>query len=134
MSSIRFMNASACRSQHNSDLRCNHQAAYLIIFLPTRANDSEVDAELGTEYGRVRETACAAGPNNVLEVGLNKIGALAQVEAIGQFHHPFVILRPTFRRKQQSISLCALQLITEISVRDSKRNGISRARIEEPAR
>jgi hypothetical protein len=39
--------------------------------------------------------AGAAGVNNVLEVGLDEKGALAEVEAIGQFDDPLVILRST---------------------------------------
>src|ERR1700751_6082322 len=100
-------------------------------YLP--ADDSEIYSELGAEYRRVREAAGAAGPNNVLKVGLDEIGTLAQINAIGQFHHSFVILHTAFNRNQQSISLRSLQRVAEVASGDTQRNCISRARIEQPA-
>jgi hypothetical protein len=58
----------------------------------TSVDCSEVDAELRTEHDRVSETAGAAGLNDVLKVGLDEDGALAEVEAIRKFDDGLIIL------------------------------------------
>src|ERR1700746_1499307 len=103
---------------------------YRLAHIPCKL---EIDPELRTQHWRVRKAACAAGPNNVLEVGLDEIGTLAQINSLGQFHPPFVILPTAFNRNQRSISLRSLQRVAEIASGDTQRNCISRARIEQPA-
>jgi len=70
--------------------------------------DSEVNAELRAQHGRVLDMARAAGPKDLLEVRLDEVGVLAQVESIGQFHERLVVLDTAIEPKQESISLGSL--------------------------
>ena len=51
----------------------HHTAGHMV---GTAVVCSEVDAELCAAHGCLLEMACAAGPNNVLEVGLDEVCAL----------------------------------------------------------
>src|SRR6201981_3776595 len=90
---------------------------YRLAHIPCKL---EIDPELRTQHWRVRKARGAAGPNNVLKVGLDEIGTLAQINAIGQFHHPFVILYTTFNRNQQSISLRSFQRVAQVARCDAE--------------
>lgn len=78
---------------------------------------SEIDAELGSENKRVLELASAAGPNDVLQVGLDEQSTPAQVEAIGQFCYCLVILSARCGAKQLSTLLGSLQRVAEVPMR-----------------
>jgi hypothetical protein len=69
--------------------------------------------------------------SNVLKVGLDEIGSVAQVESISRFHHRLVILDATFRWNKPSILLGSLQLIAEVTG-CAERNRISRGASDIP--
>ena len=53
---------------------------------------SEINADLGAQRESVGNPARAAGPNDVLGVGLEVEGASEEGKAIGQFHDCLVFL------------------------------------------
>ena len=94
----------------------------------------EVDAELGTQHERVLELARAAGPSDVLQIGLDKVGAVAEIETISRFYYRLAIRNAAVRTKQPASSLRAFQVFAEVTGCDAYGNDISRPRVEQPAR
>src|ERR1043165_400068 len=107
----------------------------LVVFMLafSRVVNSEVDADLTTEDEGIVNSPRAAGIDHVLNVRLEKNGALAKIRAISPFQNRFVVLRANSRIKQLLALLRVTQVAAEIAVSDTEAGHVRRPRGKEAA-
>src|SRR6185503_13673340 len=107
----------------------------LVVFMLglSRAACSEVDADLTAEDEGIVNSPCAAGIDHVLNIRLEKNGALAKIRAISPFQNRFVVLRADSRIKQLLALLRVTQVAAELAVSDTEAGHVRRPRWKEAA-
>src|SRR6266436_1513326 len=99
---------------------------FIVVF--SRATCSDVEADLTAEDEGIVNSPCAAGIDHVLNVRLEKNGALAKIRTVGQFQNQFVVLRADGRIKQLLALLRVTQVAAEIAVSYTEAGHVRRPR------
>src|SRR6185503_6181831 len=105
----------------------------LVVFMLVFSHvvNSEVEADLTAEDEGIVNSPCAAGIDHVLNVRLEKNGALAKIRTVGQFQNQFVVLRADGRIKQLLALLGVTQVAAKIAVSDTEASHIRWSRRKE---
>src|SRR6185436_10354741 len=102
---------------------------FMLVF--SRVVNSEVDADLTAEDERIVNSPRAARIDHVLNVWLEKNGALAKIRAISPFQDQFVVLRADSRIKQLLALLGVTQVAAKIAVSDTEASHVRWSRRKE---
>src|SRR5262249_26413410 len=95
--------------------------------------DLEVEADLGAGHEGVGDVPGAAGPDNVLQVGLDKERPVLEAEGVVPLEDRLLLLHPDSRIEALGDPLGVAQVVAETPVKDAKSGHVPGTRPEDAA-